>query len=159
MSKCQKFLLEFFVILWLGRILGQLAFLEVGHFSLQLKSTRWKFLLQITDSPFSQQEMKAVRPFLTAGNVMPLFLILGIVFIPVGIGMLVVSEATKELVRISFTNDLHHQVQRVWVILTYHFDYLQSFFFSVDTSAENVSEPMFACVNVVSGVLSGYGRN
>ena len=51
------------------------------------------------DSDFSQQRMKAVHPVLTAGTVMPYFLIIGIAFVGIGIGMIIVSDQTKELVR------------------------------------------------------------
>lgn len=46
--------------------------------------------------------MKAVHPVLTAGNVMPYFLIIGIAFVGIGIGMIIVSDQTKELVSKTF---------------------------------------------------------
>lgn len=55
--------------------------------------------VSFSDTPFKQQQLKACRPILTAVNVMPLFLAAGIAFIPIGIGMLVASNNTKELVR------------------------------------------------------------
>jgi hypothetical protein len=45
-----------------------------------------------------QQQIHTTHPILTARNVMPFFFALGFLFISIGIGMLVVSKQTKELV-------------------------------------------------------------
>ncbi len=49
-----------------------------------------------------RQELPTVYPLLHARNVMPYVLILGIVFIGIGVGLLIVSEKTKELVNTIF---------------------------------------------------------
>ncbi|CAG9819162.1 unnamed protein product [Phaedon cochleariae] len=51
-----------------------------------------------SDSAFKQQRLPAWQPILTAGTVLPAFFIIGIAFIPVGIGLLYFSDEVKELV-------------------------------------------------------------
>jgi hypothetical protein len=41
-----------------------------------------------TDSAFKQQRLPAWQPILTAGTVLPTFFIIGVAFIPIGIGLL-----------------------------------------------------------------------
>ncbi|XP_059489651.1 cell cycle control protein 50A isoform X2 [Neocloeon triangulifer] len=48
------------------------------------------------DSAFRQQRLPAWQPILTAGTVLPTFFIIGIAFIPVGIGLLYFSEEVRE---------------------------------------------------------------
>lgn len=48
------------------------------------------------DSAFKQQRLPAWQPILTAGTVLPTFFVIGIAFIPVGIGLLYFSEKVKE---------------------------------------------------------------
>ncbi|XP_047099588.1 cell cycle control protein 50A [Schistocerca piceifrons] len=48
------------------------------------------------DSAFKQQRLAAWQPILTAGTVLPTFFVIGIAFIPVGIGLLHFSYEVKE---------------------------------------------------------------
>lgn len=57
----------------------------------------------VSDSAFKQQRLPAWQPILTAGTVLPSFFIIGIAFIPVGIGLLYFSDEVKE-VTIDYTN-------------------------------------------------------
>lgn len=50
------------------------------------------------DSAFKQQRLPAWQPILTAGTVLPTFFVIGIAFIPVGIGLLYFSDEVKEKV-------------------------------------------------------------
>lgn len=52
----------------------------------------------LTDSAFKQQRLPAWQPILTAGTVLPTFFVIGIAFIPVGIGLLYFSDEVKEIV-------------------------------------------------------------
>ncbi|XP_033100997.1 cell cycle control protein 50A-like, partial [Anneissia japonica] len=45
---------------------------------------------------FKQQRLPAWQPILTAGTVLPAFFIVGIIFIPLGVGFLVTSNNVKE---------------------------------------------------------------
>ncbi|XP_034940635.1 cell cycle control protein 50A [Chelonus insularis] len=49
-----------------------------------------------SDSAFKQQRLPAWQPILTAGTVLPTFFVIGIAFIPVGIGLLHFSNEVKE---------------------------------------------------------------
>lgn len=49
-----------------------------------------------SDSAFKQQRLPAWQPMLTAGTVLPTFFIIGIAFIPVGIGLLYFSNVVSE---------------------------------------------------------------
>lgn len=44
------------------------------------------------DSAFKQQRLPAWQPILTAGTVLPTFFVIGVAFIPIGIGMLWFSD-------------------------------------------------------------------
>lgn len=55
------------------------------------------------DSAFKQQKLPAWQPILTAGTVLPTFFVIGIAFIPVGIGLLYFSDEVKEHI-IDYTN-------------------------------------------------------
>lgn len=55
------------------------------------------------DSAFKQQRLPAWQPILTAGTVLPTFFVIGIAFIPVGIGLLYFSDEVKEQT-IDYTN-------------------------------------------------------
>ncbi|CAH1973901.1 unnamed protein product [Acanthoscelides obtectus] len=59
--------------------------------------------IQNHDSAFKQQRLPAWQPILTAGTVLPTFFVIGIAFIPVGIGLLYFSDEVKEHV-IDYTN-------------------------------------------------------
>ncbi|XP_043289945.1 cell cycle control protein 50A [Venturia canescens] len=56
-----------------------------------------------SDSAFKQQRLPAWQPILTAGTVLPTFFVIGIAFIPVGIGLLYFSDEVKEY-SIDYTN-------------------------------------------------------
>lgn len=56
-----------------------------------------------SDSAFKQQRLPAWQPILTAGTVLPTFFVIGIAFIPVGIGLLYFSDEVRE-VSIDYTN-------------------------------------------------------
>ncbi|XP_003424610.1 cell cycle control protein 50A isoform X2 [Nasonia vitripennis] len=51
-----------------------------------------------TDSAFKQQRLPAWQPILTAGTVLPTFFVIGIAFIPVGVGLLYFSDEVQERV-------------------------------------------------------------
>nr|CAI5842685.1 unnamed protein product [Callosobruchus analis] len=59
--------------------------------------------ISVSDSAFKQQRLPAWQPILTAGTVLPTFFVIGIAFIPVGIGLLYFSDEVKEHV-IDYTN-------------------------------------------------------
>ncbi|KAK2582061.1 hypothetical protein KPH14_002766 [Odynerus spinipes] len=56
-----------------------------------------------SDSAFKQQRLPAWQPILTAGTVLPTFFVIGVAFIPVGIGLLYFSDKVKEQT-IDYTN-------------------------------------------------------
>ncbi|XP_029173018.1 cell cycle control protein 50A isoform X2 [Nylanderia fulva] len=56
-----------------------------------------------SDSAFKQQRLPAWQPILTAGTVLPTFFVIGVAFIPVGIGLLYFSDEVKEQT-IDYTN-------------------------------------------------------
>ncbi|CAG9861950.1 unnamed protein product [Phyllotreta striolata] len=62
-----------------------------------------KTVSEISYSAFKQQRLPAWQPILTAGTVLPSFFIIGIAFIPVGIGLLYFSDEVKEHA-IDYTN-------------------------------------------------------
>lgn len=49
-----------------------------------------------TDSAFKQQRLPAWQPILTANSVLPIFFVIGVAFIPVGIGMYWFSSQVRE---------------------------------------------------------------
>lgn len=51
-----------------------------------------------SNSAFKQQRLPAWQPILTAGTVLPTFFIIGVAFIPIGIGLLHFSNNVKEFV-------------------------------------------------------------
>lgn len=51
-----------------------------------------------SDSAFKQQRLPAWQPILTAGTVLPTFFVIGVAFIPVGIGLLYFSDQVKEYI-------------------------------------------------------------
>ncbi|XP_053566422.1 cell cycle control protein 50A [Bombina bombina] len=48
------------------------------------------------NTAFKQQRLPAWQPILTAGTVLPAFFVIGIIFIPIGIGILVTSNNIRE---------------------------------------------------------------
>lgn len=49
------------------------------------------------NTAFKQQRLPAWQPVLTAASVLPAFFIIGLLFIPIGIGLFVTSNTVKEL--------------------------------------------------------------
>ncbi|OUM56543.1 hypothetical protein PIROE2DRAFT_18809, partial [Piromyces sp. E2] len=47
---------------------------------------------------FKQQRLKSWQPLLTPKNVIPIFFVIGIIFLPIGIALYVSSESVKEVV-------------------------------------------------------------
>ena len=54
-------------------------------------------MLIIIDSAFKQQRLPAWQPILTAGTVLPTFFVIGVAFIPIGIGMMYFSSNVSTL--------------------------------------------------------------
>lgn len=48
------------------------------------------------NTAFKQQRLPAWQPILTAGTVLPAFFIIGLIFIPIGIGLYVTSNNIRE---------------------------------------------------------------
>lgn len=48
------------------------------------------------NTAFKQQRLPAWQPILTAGTVLPAFFVIGLIFIPIGIGLYVTSKNIKE---------------------------------------------------------------
>lgn len=48
------------------------------------------------NTAFKQQRLPAWQPILTAGTVLPAFFIIGLIFIPIGIGIFVTSNNIRE---------------------------------------------------------------
>ena len=55
------------------------------------------------NSKFKQQALPAWQPILTAGSVLPTFFVIGVAFIPIGVGLMYFSDTVKE-VSIEYTN-------------------------------------------------------
>jgi len=55
------------------------------------------------DSKFKQQALPAWQPILTAGTVLPTFFVIGVAFIPIGVGLMYFSNQVKEVI-IDYTN-------------------------------------------------------
>lgn len=64
------------------------------------------------DSAFKQQRLPAWQPILTAGTVLPTFFVIGVAFIPIGIGMLYFSENVIEQVE-DYTKCTDEQTNQV----------------------------------------------
>lgn len=77
---------------------------ETGDVCVLYKPAKYAYTLAHTvffflaDSAFKQQRLPAWQPILTAGTVLPTFFVIGIAFIPVGIGLLYFSDEVKEMV-------------------------------------------------------------
>uniref|UniRef100_A0A3Q2QHG2 Cell cycle control protein n=1 Tax=Fundulus heteroclitus TaxID=8078 RepID=A0A3Q2QHG2_FUNHE len=57
------------------------------------------------NTAFKQQRLPAWQPILTAGTVLPAFFVIGLIFIPIGIGLYVTSNNIKEKeVQLQFTS-------------------------------------------------------
>lgn len=48
------------------------------------------------NTAFKQQRLPAWQPILTAGTVLPAFFVIGLIFIPIGVGLFVTSNNIKE---------------------------------------------------------------
>ena len=49
------------------------------------------------NSKFKQQTLPAWQPILTAGTVLPTFFVIGVAFIPIGVGLMYFSNTVKEV--------------------------------------------------------------
>lgn len=58
---------------------------------------------QPKDSAFKQQALPAWQPILTAGTVLPTFFVIGVAFIPIGVGLMYFSNQVHE-VTVDYTN-------------------------------------------------------
>ena len=58
---------------------------------------------QSENNQFKQQTLPAWQPILTAGTVLPIFFVIGVAFIPIGVGLMYLSDTVKE-VSIEYTN-------------------------------------------------------
>lgn len=59
------------------------------------------------NSKFKQQQLPAWQPILTAGTVLPTFFVIGIAFIPIGIGLFFFSNQVKEI-QIDYTDCMNN---------------------------------------------------
>lgn len=55
------------------------------------------------DTAFKQQRLPAWQPIMTASSVLPVFFAIGIIFIPLGIGLLITSNNVRETIK-DYTN-------------------------------------------------------
>ncbi|KAL7289371.1 hypothetical protein TKK_0016574 [Trichogramma kaykai] len=66
-----------------------------------------------SDSAFKQQRLPAWQPILTAGTVLPTFFVIGIAFIPVGVGLLYFSDEVQEkIIDYTFCTSTHDPLKR-----------------------------------------------
>lgn len=56
------------------------------------------------NTAFKQQRLPAWQPILTAGTVLPAFFVIGLIFIPIGVGLFVTSNNIKEF-EVTLTNN------------------------------------------------------
>ena len=63
------------------------------------------------NSKFKQQQLPAWQPILTAGTVLPTFFVIGIAFIPIGIGLFFFSSQVKEVV-VDYTDCTNSEGQK-----------------------------------------------
>lgn len=56
------------------------------------------------DTKFKQQKLPAWQPIMTAGTVLPAFIAIGVVFIPLGVALLITSNSVQEIV-VDYTLD------------------------------------------------------
>lgn len=68
-----------------------------------------------SNSAFKQQRLPAWQPILTAGTVLPTFFVIGLAFIPIGIGLLVSSNEVqeKEIDYTECTNDKNETCESI----------------------------------------------
>lgn len=64
-------------------------------FSLILILNVCVFFSLVIDTAFKQQRLKAWQPILTASTALPVFFIVGIVFVPIGAVLLVASDGVS----------------------------------------------------------------
>lgn len=58
-------------------------------------------LIDCSDTAFKQQRLPAWQPIITAQTALPVFLVIGIVFIPIGIGLVVTSNGVRWFIELS----------------------------------------------------------
>ena len=78
-----KSLLVSQVNMWLGW-LGWSCFL--------LGINKFAYIIYVIGSAFKQQRLPAWQPILTAGTVLPAFFVIGVAFVPIGVGLLYFSN-------------------------------------------------------------------
>lgn len=66
------------------------------------------------NTAFKQQRLPAWQPILTAGTVLPAFFVIGLIFIPIGIGLYVTSNNIKEI-EVCFVSFLLTNIQQIVV--------------------------------------------
>lgn len=70
----------------------------------------------VSANKFKQQRLPAWQPILTASSVLPTFFAIGVVFIPIGVGLLHLSQSVKNHSfshsLITFTNGSNQRPQR-----------------------------------------------
>lgn len=64
------------------------------------------------DSAFKQQRLPAWQPILTAGTVLPTFFVIGIAFIPVGIGLLYFSDEVSQQYYMNSISEVSSRIHR-----------------------------------------------
>lgn len=69
---------------------------EDGHHSGASSGTGVSKNKKPDNTAFKQQRLPAWQPILTAGSVLPAFFVIGLIFIPIGIGLFVTSNNIKE---------------------------------------------------------------
>lgn len=69
---------------------------EDGHHSGASSGTGLSKNKKPDNTAFKQQRLPAWQPILTAGSVLPAFFVIGLIFIPIGIGLYVTSNNIKE---------------------------------------------------------------
>lgn len=63
------------------------------------------------NTAFKQQRLKAWQPILTPKTVLPTFFILGLIFIPLGVGLYIVSNSVSANVRrCEYTFNIHKHI-------------------------------------------------
>lgn len=65
------------------------------------------------DTRFKQQKLPAWQPIMTAGTVLPAFVAIGVVFIPLGVALLVTSNSVQEIVVDYTLEDCHPSGQNI----------------------------------------------
>ena len=65
-------------------------------------------------SKFKQQALPAWQPILTAGTVLPTFFLLGVAFVPIGVGLMYFSNTVKEVLN---ENCSWSTLAAIWMVI------------------------------------------